>query len=92
MRDPIARELDGRVGVVQVVAVVDVVEIHGRFGEDVESGGVGFAKSLRSVQGIDEDRGPAYDAVTQAMKDLKPRRMLEVSIGYPKINRLSAQW
>lgn len=75
-----ARELNRRVGVVQMVAVVDVVVRDGRRCQCLERGGVLDADLGCNVSSINEDGGPTLDTVAEAVKDLVARGMLKVSV------------
>lgn len=72
-------ELDGGVGMVQMMTVVDVVECDGCCGEQVEVDGVGSSQLHGCLEGIYKERYTAFHAIPQAMKELVPWRMLEIS-------------
>jgi hypothetical protein len=66
------------VDVVEVVPVVNVVERDGHVRERVDVLG-GEIRRFGRVERVDEERRPAADAISQAVEDLVPRRVLKVS-------------
>ena len=72
-------ELDRGVLAVKVVAVVDVLEFHWGAGENVKVGRVGLPEAVRDVESIDEGGDPSRDAIAQAMEDLVPRGVFEIT-------------
>ena len=74
-------ELYRGVKVMEVMAVIDVVECHRCRCEDLEIRGVSVTEGIRSMERVDKYRSAARHTVAQAMKDLVPWRMLEVPFG-----------
>ena len=67
--------------VVEMVAVVHVVESNRGRSEDVERRRVCLAELGGDVRGVDEDRSPALHAISEAVEDLVAWGVLEVSTG-----------
>ena len=63
----------------KMMAVVEVVEGNGRFGQNIEISRGRFVELVGGMQSVDKDGGAANDAVPQTMENLIARRMLEVA-------------
>lgn len=72
-------QLDSRVFPMKMMAVVEVVEGNGRFGQNIEISRGRFVELVGGMQSVDKDGGAANDAVPQTMENLIARRMLEVA-------------
>ena len=64
----------------EVMTIDDIVEWDWYFGENVEICWMGFPKFTGYIKSIDEDRFSTYNLISEAMKYLVSRWMLEVSI------------
>lgn len=80
-RGPLVK-FDGGVGVVEVVAVVDVLKGHGRAGEDVECVGVGGAELRCGIEAVGEVRLATHNgAIADTVEELVLGWVVQVSVG-----------